>query len=337
MIRPATFADLWGLRRKPARRIFFYSDALLASSFHPFLLALRSMLDPMGASTDQRTLVLRDHGLRGYLQACRRSNKREVDLQFLTAFKRAGREGQSDGELFYRLIEDLLKRAGSHKIERVFATVGSRADDVVEVLRQLGFQPYTQQAVWMLPEPALEVGSTIVALRRQQRRDAWAIHQLYSSVSPRHVQQAELRDSTSWETSGTRRLLRGPERAWVLGDDQALTVQLQLRTGTRGHVLQMLVAPHLRTEAAAMVRYVLSQLHDERPVFAVVRSYQSELGQALEELGFVMRGEQTLYAKQLAILQRESVFLPALRRSERAEGAIPTSTIAAISIDGKAE
>lgn len=293
-------------------------------------------MDPMGSSANQKTLVLRDRGLRGYIQARRRSNHREIDLQFLTAFDHAGREGQSDGELFYRLIEDLLKRAGSHKIERVFATVGSRADDVVEVLRQLGFQPYAQQAVWMLPEPSVEAGSTIVALRRQQRRDAWPIHQLYSSITPRHVQQAELRDSDSWQTLRSRPMFRGPERAWVLGDDQALTVHLQLRTGSRGHVLQMLVAPHLRAEAAAMVRYVLSQLHDQRPVFAVVRSYQSELETALDELGFVMRGEQTLYAKHLAILQRQSVFRPALLRREQPEGAISVSTIASATMDGKA-
>ena len=99
------------------------------------------MLDPIGASSDQKTLVLRDHGLRGYLQARRRPNKCEVDLQYLTAFARRGRAQVSDGDIFFRLIEELLKRGGNHKIERVFATLGASARDVAEVLRQLSFQP----------------------------------------------------------------------------------------------------------------------------------------------------------------------------------------------------
>ena len=327
MIRAAIFADLWALRRRPTRRIFFYNDALLASSYHPYILALRSALDPMGSSTEQKTLVLRDHGLRGYLQARRRPNRPELDLQYLTTLTRRSRTRLSDGDIFYQLIEELLRRAGSHKIEKVFATLGARAADVAEVLRQLGFQPYAQQAVWMLAEPAVEAGSSIVALRRQHRRDAWAIHQLYCSIAPRHVQQAELRDSDSWQPPRSRPWLRSIERGWVLGDDEALTVHIRVRTGARGHVLQIMVAPHLRGEAAAMVRYVLSQLHDRRPVFVVLRSYQSELGSTLEELGFVERGEQTIYVKQLAILQRKPAFLPALLRAEQREGVMPVSTV----------
>ncbi len=327
MIRAASFADLWALRRRPRRRIYFYNDALLASSYHAYLLALRSTLDPTGTSGDQKTLVLRDHGVRGYLQARRRPNATEIDLQYLTALHRRARPQLGDGDVFYQLIAELLRRSGAHQIERVFGTLGARAADVAEVLRQLGFQPYAQQSVWMLPEPAVEAGTSIVALRRQQRRDSWAIHQLYSSIAPRHVQQAEMRDSSSWQLPMRGPWLRGQERAWVLGDDQALTVYIHVRTGSRGHVLRLMVAPHLRTDAVAMVRYVLSQLHDRRPVFAVLRSYQAELGGALEELGFGERGEQTLYVKQLALLQRQPVFLPALLRGEQAEGAMSITTV----------
>lgn len=328
MIRAAMVADLWALRRKPKRRVFFFTDALLASSYHPYLLALRTMLDPMSASSDQKTLVLRDHGLRGYLQACRRPNKREVDLQYLAAFTRRGRARLSDGDTFFRLIEELLKRAGSHTIERVYAALSTRSVDVAEVLRQLGFQPYAQQSIWMLAEPVVEAGSAMVALRRQSRRDVWAIHQLYCSITPRHVQQAELCDSNSWQLARTWQWLKGEERAWVLGADDALTMHVRLRSGARGHVLHIMIAPHLRHEAAAMVRYVLSQLHDQRPVFVVLRSYQSELGAALAELGFTERGAQTIYVRRLALMQRQPLLLPSLLRAEQPEGAMTISTVA---------
>ena len=85
-----------------------------------------------------------------------------------------------------------------------------------------------------------------------------------------------------------------------------------------------------------MVRFVLSQLRDQQPVFAVVRSYQSELRAALEELGFVERGEQTIFAKHLARLQRQPSFLPALLRTEQPEAAIAGATVGAMRRDAEA-
>jgi hypothetical protein len=324
LIRPASVADIWALRRKAQRRIFFYTDALLASSYHSYILSLRSIIDPM--SSDRVTLVLRDHGLRGFLQARHRAASAEADLQFLGSYNRRARSRLSDGDVFYRLLEEYLKRAGNERTERIFATLGARSTDVSEVLRQLGFQPYAQQTVWMLPEPVVEAGSSMVALRRQNRRDAWAIQQLYSSLTPRHIQHAEPRDSASWLLSRRQQWFRGAERSWVLGDDQSLTVHIHLHTGSRGHVLRIMIAPHL---CAEMVRYVLSQLHDHRPVFAVLRTYQSELRSTFEELGFVERGEQTNFVKQLAILKRQPVFLPSLLGNAPGEGTISASTVAA--------
>ncbi|HZG65935.1 MAG TPA: hypothetical protein VEZ12_04285 [Herpetosiphonaceae bacterium] len=325
MIRPANVADIWALRRKAQRRIYFYNDALLASSYHSYILSLRSIIDPM--SSDRQTLVLRDHGVRGYLQTCRRSHTAATDLQFLGSFNRRARSRLSDGDVFFQLLEEYLKRAGNDQIERVFATLGARSADVIEVLRQLGFHPYAQQSVWMLSEPIIEAGSSMVALRRQARRDAWGIQQLYTSLTPRHVQQAEPRESTSWILSRRQQWFRGAERCWVLGDDQSLTVHIHLRTGSRGHVLRIMVAPHLRADTTAMVRYVLSQLHDQRPVFAVLRGYQSELRASFEELGFVERGEQTSFVKHLAILKRQPAFLPTLLGKAPGEGALPVSII----------
>lgn len=334
MIRPASVADIWALRRKAQRRIFFYTDALLASSYHSYILSLRSIADPM--NSDRKTMVLRDHGLRGFLQARHRARCAEADLQFLGSYNRRSRSRLSDGEVFYRLIEEYLVRAGNDRTERVFATLGARSADVIEGLRQLGFQPFAQQVVWTLSEPVVEAGSSLVALRRQNRRDAWAVQQLYTSLTPRHVQQAEPKDSTSWLLSRRQQWLHASERSWVLGDDQALTVQIHLRSGSRGHVMRLMMAPHLRADATAMVRYVLSQIHDQRPVFAVLRTYQSELRSSLEELGFVERGEQTNFVKQLAIQNRQPVFRPSLLGNASGEGAISASTVATYTGDAEA-
>ncbi len=310
MIRAATSADLWALRRKPQRRVFLYTPLMLASSYRAYSHVLRGLLGPR----DRATLVLRDGGLHGILQAQRRASLPELDLTYLNAYTKQRRRKLSEGDTWYRLTEELLRRAGDWRIERIFAAVGTRFDDVAEVLRQLGFQPYTQQRLWMLAEPAVETGSTMRALRRQRSRDAWEIHQLYCSLAPRHVQLAEMRQSPAWQPG--RRTLNYRERGWVLGDDQTVTAYLGVQTGVRGHVLRMLVAPHLRDETSNLLRYTLAQLQESRPVFALLNSYQSELEAAFEDAGFLLRGEQTLFVKHLALRTRQPALLPSLRRIE---------------------
>jgi hypothetical protein len=297
-------ADLWTLRRTPQRRIFFYTEAMLASGYRPFVVSARSALGPLG--NDMVTLLLRNGGTRGYIQALKRAHSPELDLTYLAGFTSRNRS-MPDGDVWYTLIENLVERAGHARIERIFASVGQRFDDMAEVLKQLGFQPYTQQQIWVMSEPGVEAGSALLALRRQHRRDAWPIHQLYTRVTPRHVQQAELRQSSTWQLPRPKRRIGWRERAWVLGDDTALKTHIHVITGPRSHVLRTMIDHDLREQSAAVLRYGLSQLTEPRTVFAILRSYQSEIGGALEELGFKLRGEQTLFVKHLTAVQRQAV------------------------------
>jgi hypothetical protein len=298
LIRPATAVDLWALRRRPQRRIFLYTEAMLAHSYRPFVVSVRSMLGPLG--NDLVTLVLRNHSVYGFIQAHKRPYAPEIDLSYLASFNNRDRT-ISDGDIWFKLIESLIERAGLARIERIFAAVAQRREDMSEVLKQLGFQPYAQQQVWTLTEPAVEAGSSLVALRRQHRRDVWLIHQLYERVTPRYIQQAEFRRSESWRLPRPRRRIGWRERGWVLGDDQALLMYVHVLTGPRGHVLRLLCDPAVRQHVAAMLRYVLSQITEPRTVFAVIRGYQLELGNALSEVGFRLRGEQTLFVKHLVV------------------------------------
>lgn len=301
--------DLLVLRRRPQRRVFFYHAPLLASGYRPLIVALRSALGPVGSHLV--TLVLRNNGTRGMIQARRRVSAHELDLSYLASFSERD-EPVLDGDTWYRLIEGLLQRAGQAKIERVFAALGPRFNDVTEVLRQLGFQAYTQHHVWMLPEPVIETGSALLALRRQHRRDAWAIHQLYQQVTPRHVVLAEQKQSNCWNLPRPRRGFSWREQGWVLGNDQALQMHIRALSGSHAHVLRIMYDPAVRSNAAAMVRYALSRIEEPRTVFAVVPAYQSEIGQALEEIGFRLRGEQTLFVKQLAVPYTQLVTVPTL-------------------------
>jgi len=312
------------MRRRPQRRIFFYTDAMLVNSYRPFVVSLRSMLGPIG--DDPTTLVLNDGGVRGFLQAHKRPHVPELDITFIAGYV-ARNNRLPNGDVWFRLAENLLERAGHARIERVFAAVVSRHEDVTEILRQLGFQPYATQQIWALHEPAIQAGTALMMLRRQYRRDAWPIHQLYTRVTPRHVLQAELRRAESWQLPLTRRRIGWRERGWVLGDDSRLDVYIHGLTGPRAHVLRPMLDPAWREQAPAMLRYAISQLHEPRTVFAVLRGYQSELGEVLSELGFRQRGEQTLFAKQLAIPQRQTARVPLLRTEPSLEPVTPLPQI----------
>ncbi len=312
------------MRRRPQRRIFFYTDAMLVNSYRPFVVSMRSMLGPMG--DDLTTLVCNDGGMRGFLQAQKRPHVPELDITYVAGYI-VRNNRLPNGDVWYRLAENLLERAGQARIERVFAAVVSRHEDVTEILRQLGFQPYATQQIWALHEPVIEAGTALIMLQRQNRRDTWPIHQLYTRVTPRHVLQAELRRAESWQLPLTRRHIGWRERGWLLGEDGRLDVQIHALTGPRAHVLRPMLDPASREHAPAVLRYTISQLHQPRTVFAVLRGYQSELGEVLSELGFRQRGEQTLFVKQLAIQQRQTARVPLLRNEPALEPVNPLPQI----------
>jgi hypothetical protein len=83
--------------------------------------------------------------------------------------------------------------------------------------------------------------------------------------------------------------------------------------------------PAMRHQAESVLRYGLSQLSEQRTVFAVIRAYQAEIGNALEQLGFTLRGEQTLFVKSLVVPQRQTSRVPALLRVEPGLEPINTS------------
>lgn len=292
---------------------------MLAHNYRPFVVSLRSMLGPLG--NDLVTLVLRRNGVCSFLQAHKRPHSPELDISYLASFHQD--DEISDGDAWFQLVEELIERAGEARIERVFAAASHHSHNATEVLRQLGFQPYTKQQIWTLPEPAVEAGSSLLALRRQQRRDAWAIQQLYEQITPRHVRQAELRQSTSWQLPRPRRRIGWRETGWVLGNDQSLYTHIHMLTGPNGHVLRLMCDPDLRHDTAAMLRYVLSQINEARTVVAVLRAYQSEFGSALEEVGFKLRAEQTLFVKQLIVRQHQAALVPGLLRPENGLESLP--------------
>jgi hypothetical protein len=329
MIRTATLSDLWAMRRKPRSSILFLNDRLLTRPHRPLSLAARGALG--GNTRDGATVVLHEHGQRAVAQSLRRGSRPEHDLALLAVYG-SRRAAGTDVDAWFRVLEGLCVAVGQAHIQRLYAALARRHDDLREIFRQLGFVAYTEQTVLRLQGPDWDQGTRLAPMRPQSRRDVWAIHKLYGATTPRPVQQAEARDSRAWSlprASPRRQELRG----WVLGPDDDLSAYLSMRSGPSAHVMTLLLRPEERDILADVLRFGLGQINDDRPVLLVLRDYQRELLLPAEDLGFEAIGEQTLLCKQTTMAARRPLLVPGLEL--RPEPTTPIPTISSISEDAR--
>ena len=156
-------------------------------------------------------------------------------------------------------------------------------------------------------------------LRRQQDRDAWELLQLYRAATPRGVQQAEAATSKQWQL-GMRWPggLTAQAYVWAADSGQArlrgvqaagLGGWVRLLTGPKGHWITLLYRPEQRALCADALRYVLAQARSTapKPIYIVLREYQAEMAQVLQDQGFHLLSEQALLVKYTAVLARQPV------------------------------
>lgn len=315
MIRPIRLTDLLELRHRPYSRIALFNELTLARAHRPLLFATRCSL-PL--SSDTQTLVYSDRGLRGYIQSRCRSFTPEADIVYLAAQPfRSGQRQPTDPDVWYRLLQECISRMGARAIERLYAPLPSNSE-VLEVFRQLGFQPYAHRQVWRALTPEVAEGSALIALRPQQRRDPHAIQRLYESITPTIVQRAEMRNSRSWQLPVVRSRATGVrERSWVLGRDgrdDVLRAALHLWQGSSAAVFTLLIDPAERSMASSVLRFGLSQLSasHQGAVYVLLPEYHSELGSDLGEIGFECLGDQLLLVKSTVVPLRKPLLRPVL-------------------------
>lgn len=214
------------------------------------------------------------------------------------------------------LIEALWLHAGQYRVQRLYAALSQRHEELREIFRQLGFASYTQQIVLRLEGPDWDQGVTVAPMRAQARRHDWAIHRLYGLTAPHLVQQAEARVARDWQLPITEGWRRAPRRGWVLGTDDSPIAALRLMSGPAAHVFTLLINPDSRDVVTDVLRFGLGQIVDTLPVYLLLREYQSELLAPASDLGFQPIGEQALLFKQTTVAVRRSSLL---RRSSRGQ------------------
>jgi hypothetical protein len=324
MIQPITLGNLWALRHKPRSLVMLYTEPLLVRPHHVLWFAMRSLVEAGGR--ESLTLGYRDRGLRAIVQAVGRSGRPELDVVALASYGALFRGMPTDPDVWFRLLEQVCVSAGHAGVQRVYAALSQRHEELRELFRQLGFGCYSQQTVLRLEGPDWDQGTTIAPLRPQLRRDVWAIQKLYGVVTPHPVQHAEVRSALDWQLPLAQSLRHPARRSWVLGASDHLTAYLQLQSGPSGHLFTMLVHPELRDQTTDILRFGLGQINGTLPIYLLLRSYQQELLLPASDLGFQPIGEQALLVKHTTVPARRFSLVPALEPGAEPRAPIPTIT-----------
>lgn len=191
------------------------------------------------------------------------------------------------------LLEGLIRQAGAHGNQVVLAEVEEHSP-LFEALRRAGFSVFTWQRIWRIM--ALPADEKPVHWELASELDHLAVRNLVQTLIPPLVQSAEA-------------LPHSLSESWVLFQQQEVLGYAAPVFGPRGIVVQPLLHPAVDDVPAALRGLVAAMpLLLGRPVYVVVRAYQSYLENGLEKLGAESGERQAVMVKHLTGLQRKAVF-----------------------------
>ncbi len=191
-----------------------------------------------------------------------------------------------------------------------------------EVLRRCGFSVFGVQTIWKLP--STKAGPVLSSHWRQAApTDESIMRSLYQSLTPPVEQAAE-----PFQSNGDDRL--------VFARDAEISVWADYRDGPRGLYLAPVIPPSAQDPVE-----ILKTLTDlvslvSKPAFIQIRSHQSWLQSALEEIGSQPVGRYNLLVKHLAITQKVLAPNGLRSRVERAQAKPTVPIIQSMTGDGVA-
>jgi hypothetical protein len=188
------------------------------------------------------------------------------------------------------LFEYMLVRIGERGAYHLLAEVRDE-DPAFEVLRRNSFAIFARQRIWQLTgEPLGEPETT--PWRAGIERDGFMVRSLYSNLVPGLVQQVEAPPAN-------------PQCGLVYFQGNELLAYVELKYGSRGIWVHPFIHPGAEMVPARLVD-LLKNLpqRKSRPIYICVRSYQSWLEPALEDLGAEPGPRQAVMVKHLAIAKR---------------------------------
>lgn len=211
------------------------------------------------------------------------------------------------------LVEFLAASLGERGAMHLVAEAEEHSD-VQSLLRQTGFGIYARQRIWRLEQTEHSIDEKS-AWRAAHRQDEAAIRFLYSNLVPGLVQQVE-----SLPTSRLQGLVyyRGTE----------LLAFVDLTSGLNG----VYAIPYIHPDAEGVAEQLFVLLRRmpgwrSRPVFLCVRSYQSWLEIALDDIKAEPGEYQAVLVRRMAVRRLSPVLATPALNGSSAETSLPVARI----------
>jgi hypothetical protein len=218
--------------------------------------------------------------------------QRSARLSFIAPSNAGDSPGIAD------LLDGLTCQAGDWGAFNLLAEAEEH-HPIFENLRRLNFFVYAWQRIWRFIPSAQGVRGTSNRWRTASPLDEIALHSLYQSLVPPLVQSAEPFIFHAHQGLVYRQDDASHHHGEVLGF-------IEGRRGPRGVFLQPIIHPDVENvqDLLADLLQALPAHYLGRPVYIAVRSYQSWLEGALEDMHGQAAPRQALFVKHLASAQR---------------------------------
>jgi hypothetical protein len=198
-------------------------------------------------------------------------------------------EGLENG-LACTLVEFMMTLSGKRGALRVLADVDERTS-TFEALRKCGFAIYTRQRIWKVTAEKKNVAKNS-NWHVATDRDGIPVRTLYNNLVPGMVQQIE-----PFPT------LR--PHGMVCYHQGELIGYVEIKNGHRGIWAQPFFHPDAQDSAGILAGFLgLIASRWFRPIYICIRSYQSWLEPAIEEIGAIVSPRQAVMVRQLVVQQK---------------------------------
>jgi hypothetical protein len=258
------------------------------------------------------TLVMREMfngtNLSGFVQYLESRGAPEADIVFCAPAIDATDRARSIQFIWQKLLGQLVMRVGDRGCQRVYARVVDGAPEL-EVFWQLGFSAYARERVYVHNSPAVPVNPSRARLWKPQRtRDIWGVGQLYASVTPKLVQQAENLPRSDYLAPYRDGFGRGVDRRYVWANHDEPSASLRLIRGRAGCWLKLITHPRVFERVDELLQDAVRLVPaDVQRLYISVREYQSELEGAILRAGFTWMATEMLMVKHTTVLAKKPV------------------------------
>lgn len=279
--------DLWTIYALQGQGVKLDLKGGLLRPASPFYHATARSLPGFGLWSGRvLTVVLREQGRAGFVQARWRSGAPALDLTFIAPSLDV-RQGAA--WLWQRLVQELAHVGATHRAQRLFAHLPEHHHAEIEVMRQSGFAIFGQDRLYSVASlPRVPKPPTLL-WREREPIDDWGLTRLYLALTPQVTQQAE--SLTQDGSSGYAGWWGGPRHGgYVLRGETAGDIlgYLRVTRGEYAHWLKLVLHPERARHGTPLLEQGLSLMSDwpARPVYCDVRDYEGFLDDTLAGGGF---------------------------------------------------